>query len=115
MEITSTTETVTVKKYTLTLTEAELTAALVDPSAMQQALRDARGEHARGRHGARNIVITGKRRGKKEQSPRSPKVTSAKTGAFTKEPCAKCGKLISRSQIKNHMRSCRGTAAAASA
>lgn len=104
------TETVTVTKYVLTLTDAEVSAALVDPTALQQALRDARGESTPRKNGYGRHYP----KPKKEKPARVPKARAAATGAFTKEPCAKCGKSISRSQMHNHLRGCRGSAAAGS-
>jgi len=84
MEISTQTETVTVVKFTLTLTDAELAAALVDPAPLQDALRSARGEQARGRHDKRNFTIA--RRGKKKE----PAKAAAPKGSTTPLTCGAC-------------------------
>lgn len=114
MEITTATETVTINKYTIVLTEAELAEALVDPASLQKALRQARGEKAKGKHGRRNLTLGKRGRPVAATSPKATKRPGA-TSAFTKQPCGKCGRPIAQSQISNHLRRCKGAVAAASA
>ena len=110
METAIATETITVTKYTLTLTDADIAAILVDPAPLQKQLRALRGETKRGRHGGRDIKIG---RAAKEQAPAAVGKGAGK-GKFAKVACPECRQPISQAQLANHRQKKHGVTAAAS-
>lgn len=105
MDIKISTETVTVTRYTLTLTESDVAAILVDPVPLQKRLREMRGDTKRGRHGAKDLRLV-----RKEKTTRTGKEPGR--GGFAKEPCPQCGKPISKAQMGNHLAKKHGAPAA---
>lgn len=108
MNIQAATETITVTKYTLTLTEEDVAGILVDATPLQKRLRELRGEIKRGRHGAKDLKLG---RPAKEK-PAKAAGKGAGRGGFAKEQCPQCQALISKAQMRNHLAKKHGVPAA---
>jgi hypothetical protein len=107
---------ITVTTYAIELTEAEARAVLVDPAPFQDDLRAALGDQAVARNptgintrGGKGITLSPKaQRRVAEQKARAVRAPRNAGRAFTKTPCAKCGRPIGSNQIARHQAKCSG-------
>lgn len=106
------TETITITQYTITLTDADVAAILVDPAPFQKQLRALRADNGQRLQKRKSISLNGHK--PKEQAPAATGKGAAGKGGFAKVACPQCKQPISKAQLSNHLAKKHAVSAAAS-